>query len=171
MTTTRYLTDMQRDPVPIDRSRARRGMSAGGIEQADVRTLAVGIEDERERYPATVFDGGIIRDRGPFFQHPRVMPAGNGWVSWTAAGPVRPSLHQRNATWRMEAGSSSSRFPLVASPTGGMHTMTEPGVGRTVQRYVTTPQMTGARIGRLQPGQYASQTYSQTTKLQGRRSR
>ena len=132
-------------------------------------TLAVGIEDEMARYPATVNDGQIVRDRSPWFKASRYIPPGDSWVSWTAAGPVRPSLHMRNATMRDWQGNSSSRFPVVNSPSGGMHTMTPAGVARTVPRYVTTPQMQAARINRLSPSQYAGQTYSQTTVSQGRR--
>jgi hypothetical protein len=164
---TGYLVDRQRQAVPYDRRTMRRGESSGGIAVADPRTLAVGIEDERERFPATVFDGGIVRDRGPYVQKDRAMAAGDNWVNWSTGGPVRPSIHERNVTFRTMVGNSASRFPQVDTPTGGMHTMTAGAVSRTVPRYVTTPQMVGARIGRLQPGQYSGQTYSQTTRLQG----
>lgn len=162
------MTRRQRTAPPIDRWAARRGDAAGGYETANPRTLAVGIEDEKARYPGTVNDGGIIRDRTPWFKASRPMPPGVSWVSWTAAGPVQPSLHMRNATYRDWQGNSSSRFPAVQSPTGGMHTMTPAGQARTVARYVTTPQMQAARINRLSPGQYSGQTYSQTTVSQGR---
>jgi hypothetical protein len=168
MTASRYLVDRQRASVPVDRRTMRRGESGGGVQVANARTLAVGIEDERARYPATVFDTQIIRDRGPYIQKDRARAAGDNWVNWSTSGPVRPSMHQRNTTFRTMVGNSASRFPFVDTPTGGMHTMTAGAVSRTVPRYVTVPQMVGARIGRLQPGQYAGQTYSQTTRLQGR---
>jgi hypothetical protein len=122
------------------------------------------------RYPGTVFDSQIIRDRGPFYQRPHYQPAAQSWVDWTGAGPLRPELHMRNATLREMVGNSHSRYPVVNTPTTGMHTMLPgPGSQRTVQRYVTTPQMTAARINRLAAGQYAGQTYSQTTRPQGAR--
>lgn len=168
---TAYLTMRQREEPPIDRRSPRRLRSAGGRAEADPQTLAVGIEDEKPRYPGTVFDTEIMRDRGPWYKQSRYMPPGVSWVSWTAAGPARPELHMRNATLREMVGNSRSRFPVVDSPTGGMHTMTPSGVSRTVPRYVTTPQMQSARINRLSPGQYSGQTYSQTTAIQGRRGR
>ena len=75
----------------------------------------------------------------------------------------------RNATLRTMVGNTRSRYPVIeGSPTTGMHTMVTPGVARTVQRYVRTPQMVPARVDRLAPGQYSGQTYSQTTRVQGR---
>lgn len=147
----------------------RRGEAAGGYDTTSPRTLAPGIDNELARYPGTAFDQRVRRDRGPFYQRPTYLPPPQTWVNWTAAGPPRPELHMRNATLRTMVGTSASRFPTVAgSPTGGMHTMTPSGVSRTVPRYVSTPQMTAARQMRLSPGQYSGQTYSQTTRLQGR---
>lgn len=163
------LSRRQRDEPPADRWTMRRLESSGGIATAVPKTLAVGIEDEQARYPGTVFDTEVIRDRGPWYRDPRYMPPGVSWVSWTAAGPTRPELHQRNSTMREMVGNSRSRFPVVDSPSTGMHTMIPSGVSRTVPRFVTTPQMTAARQYRLSPGQYSGQTYSQTTRLQGRR--
>lgn len=166
---SRYLTARQRDEAPIDKHSARRGRSAGGYDTVSpVRTLAVGIQDERPRYPGTVFDGGIVRDRGPYFQRPRFTPAAPSWVNWTEAGPLRAELNMRNVTYRTEAGSSRSRFPVVDTPTTGMHTMGVSGVSRTVPRYVETPQMTAGRPFRLSSARYQAQTYSQTTVHQGR---
>lgn len=162
------MTRRQRCAPPMDRWTARRGESAGGYDQTSPRTLAVGLDDERTRYPGTVFDGLIQRDRGPFYMSPRYIPPPVTWISWTAAGPTRPELHMRNASLREMVGNTRSRFPVTNSPTTGMHTMGPAGVARTVDRYVTTPQMTGARIDRLAPGQYSGQTYSQTTQVQGR---
>jgi len=161
------LTERQRTAPPIDRWSARRGESGGGYDTTSPRTLAPGIDNQLHRYPGTVFDGQIMRDRGPFYMQPRYTPPADGWVNWTEAGPTRPELHMRNATLRTMVGNSNSRYPTISSPTGGMHTMITPGVARTVQRYVTAPQMTGARINRLAPGQYSGQTYSQTTRIQG----
>jgi hypothetical protein len=166
--TSGYLTSMQRAAPPIDRWSARRLESAGGYEVADPRTLAVGLEDEKARYPGDEFDSEIVRDRHSYYQQPRMPRVGDGWVNWTAAGPLRPELHQRSVSWRNMVGNSASRFPVVATPTTGMHTMGPSGVARTVPRFVTTPQMTAARPFRLSPGQYSGQTYSQTTKIQGR---
>lgn len=161
------LSQRQRTAPPIDRWSARRGESAGGYDTTSPRTLAPGLDTELTRYPGTSFDSQIVRDRGPFYARPRYVPPPVTWISWTAAGPCRPELGMRNTTWRNLVGNSRSRYPVVDSPTTGMHTMITPGVARTVPRYVSTPQMRGARINRLLPGQYSGQTYSQTTQLQG----
>lgn len=153
----------------MDRWAARRGPSAGGVDQASPRTLAPGLDTELTRYPGTVNDTLIIRDRGPWYASPRYVPPPVTWVNWTAAGPTRPELHVRNVSLRTMVGNTASRFPyLPSSPTGGMHTMVTPGVARTVARFVRTPQMVPGRPDRLSPGQYTGQTYSQTTRLQGR---
>lgn len=161
------LTQRQRTAPPIDRWTARRMESAGGYDTTSPRTLAPGIDNELARYPGTQFDGLIVRDRGPYYQQPVYLPPANNWVSWTAAGPTRPELHIRQATLREMEGNTRSRYPVVNSPSTGMHTQIPSGVSRTVQRFVQTPQMTPGRNDRLRPGQYAGQTYSQTTKVQG----
>lgn len=168
MTTSPALTGRQRTAPPLDRWSTRRGHARGGYDTTAPRTLAPGIDNELERYPFT--EGArTVRDKGPFYTAPRYVPPPDTWVDWTEAGPARPELHVRNSTWRPEVGASRSRFPYVeGSPTGGMHTMGPAGVARTVARYVETPQMSAARINRLSPGQYSGQTYSQTTRLQGR---
>lgn len=151
----------------MDRWSARRLESGGGYDTATGRTLAPGIDNELTRYPGTVYDDDVTRDRHPYYQRATYMPPGNGWVNWTAAGPPRPELHMRNATLRTMVGNTESRYPVVNSPSTGMHTEIPSGVSRTVPRFVTTPQMTAARQFRLRPGQYAGQTYSQTTQIQG----
>lgn len=163
------LTDRQRAAPPIDRRSLRRGLSAGGYDTTDPRTLAPGLETELARYPGTAFDQEIMWDRGAFMHGPAYSPPGDGWVNWTAAGPVRAELHGRSASYREMSGNSRSRFPTVPTPTGGLHTNPPSGVSRTVPRYVETPQMQAARINRLAPARYAGQTYSQTTQLQGGR--
>lgn len=166
---TTDLTSRQRSAPPIDRWSARRGPSAGGYDFAPGRTLARGYEDTRAREDAGTNDATLIRDKHPWYHRETRGAVGNGWVDWSAAGPARPELHMRAATWRPEAGASSSRFPYVeGAPTGGMHTMTPNSTARTAQRYVATPQMRGARVDRLSPSRYGSQSYSQTTRLQGR---
>ena len=84
------LTQRQRTAPPIDRWSARRGESAGGYDQTSPRTLAPGLDTELARYPGTVNDGQIMRDRGPFYMAPRYLPPPVTWISWTAAGPTRP---------------------------------------------------------------------------------
>lgn len=164
------LTYRQRAAPPIDKAHGRRGPSTGGYDATSPRTLTNGIENEFERYPATVFDSQILRDRGPFYEQPRYVPPPVTWISWTAAGPTRPELHMRNATLRMMQGNTTSRYPVVIdAPTKGMHTMLPgPGAQRTTARYVQTPQMVPGRFDRLAAGQYSGQTYSQTTRRQGR---
>jgi len=166
------LTSRQRTAPPIDRWSARRGESGGGYETPDPRTFAVGLEDELARYPGTVFDSQVMRDRQPWMHRETYIPPPVTWVNWTAAGPTRPELHMRNSTFRVLSGTSRSRYPTVDTPSNGMHTMIPlPGVAKNVERYVTTPQMVGARPFRLSPARYDGQTYSMTTKLQGGRSR
>lgn len=166
---TAALTRRQRAaPDAYDRVHTRRGLSRGGRDVAEPRTLAVGLEDELARTPARIFDGLLRRDRWPWMHRETRSAVGNGWVNWTEAGPVRAELHTRNSTYRQEVGATASRFPYIpGSPTGGMHTMVTPAVKRTVQRYVASPQMVGARRDRLSPGRYNNQTYSQMTTLQG----
>ena len=165
------LSIRQRTAPPIDRRTPRRGEASGGYDSDTGRTLAPGIEDTHSRYPGTYYDREIIRDRGPFMAQPQYIPPPVTWISWTAAGPTRPELHMRNSTFRSMVGNSLSRYPVVDSPSTGMHTMGPAGTQRTADRYVSTPQMVSARQFRLSPGQYSGQTYSQTTKLQGGRRR
>lgn len=164
-----YLMSLrQRSPHPIDKRSARRGESGGGYDTAHPMTLAPGLETELPRYPATVYDGQIIRERRPFYSALVRSSVGNSWVDWTAAGPPRAELHMRTTEWREEQGASASRFPTVDTPTGGRHTMVHSGVKITTPRFVETPQMQGARINRLSNARYAGQSYSQTTAVQGR---
>lgn len=167
------LTRLQRTAPPIDRWSARRGESGGGYDTPDgPRTLAVGLVDELARYPGTVFDSQIVRDRQPWMHRETYIPPPVTWISWTAAGPTRPELHMRNSTFRTLVGNSASRYPTVDTPSNGMHTMIPgPGVQRSVERYVTTQQMVGARVNRLAPARYDGQTYSMTTRLQGGRAK
>lgn len=165
-----FLSRRQRQAPPMDLTDARRRTSGGGRDEVTgPRTLAPGMDDERSRYPGNFFDTRILYDRGPYYQRPRFTPAGQSWVNWTAAGPSRPELHMRAVTLRQMVGNSTARFPVVATPTTGMHTMYSPATARTQPRYVQTPQMVGTRQMRLSPSRYANQTYSQTTKLQGAR--
>jgi hypothetical protein len=165
--TSADLSYRQRDEAPADRRSARRLESGGGYDQPSPRTLAVGIEDERARYPGTVNDSLIVRDRGPYYHQPRYIPPPVTWISWTKAGPWRPELNMRCATLRTMVGNSESRYPVIDSPTSGMHTMGPAGTARTLPRYVQTQQMVPERQFRLAPGQYSGQTYSQTTRIQG----
>ena len=166
---TPELSTRQRAAHPINRTSLRRGLSAGGYDVATPLTLAPGLETELPRYPGTVYDQGVIRERMPWYSVGVRSPVGDSWVDWTAAGPPRAELHMRTTEWRQEAGRGSSRFPVnPASPTGGFHTMTPAGVARTGPRYQATPQQQGARINRLSSSRYTGQSYSQTTAVQGR---
>lgn len=163
------LSARQRAKIPIDRWSARRSTASGGIETAMPMTLANGIENNYARYPATVYDGLIRRDRGPYFAAPRYIPPPVTWISWTAAGPTRPELGMRNVTLREMVGNTRSRFPVIPNaPTKGMHTMTPRGRSDVPDRYVVTAQMVPGRYDRLANSVYAGQTFSQTTKPQGR---
>lgn len=163
------MSTRQRAAPPIDRTSLRRGLSAGGYDTATPMTLAPGLETELPRYPGTVYDGQVVRERVPFYSATVRSSLGDSWVDWTAAGPPRAELHMRTTEWRQESGRGSSRFPVnPTSPTGGYHTMTPHGVQRTAARYQDTPQQTGARINRLSSSRYNGQSYSQTTAVQGR---
>jgi|SRR5262245_868815 len=167
-----YLMSLrQRSPHPIDKRSARRMEAGGGYDVAHPMTLAPGLETELPRYPGTVYDAEIVRERRPWYSIDVRSPVGDSWVDWTAAGPPRPELHMRTTDWREEQGASKSRFPFDPnSPTGGRHTMVHSGVKITTPRYVDSgnPQMRGARINRLSNARYAGQSYSQTTAVQGR---
>ena len=157
----------QRTAPPIDRWHYRRLESGGGYDVASPRTLAPGLENTVTRFDGALFDTKIQRDRGPYYPRPMYMPPGDGWVNWTAAGPIRPELGMRCATLRTMQGNTMSRYPVIDSPSTGMHTMGPAGTQRTADRYVQTPQMLAARYDRLRPGQYSGQSYSQTTRIQG----
>lgn len=165
---TPELTARQRSPHPIDKRSMRRGESAGGYDTSTPMTLAVGLETELARYPGTLYDEGVRRDRMPFYSVGVRSAVGDSWVDWTAAGPPRAELHMRTTEWRQEAGRGSTRYPVVpGSPTGGMHTSVRSGVDRTLPRFQETQQMRGARINRLSSSRYSGQSYSQTTAVQG----
>lgn len=168
--TNPYLAARQRAaPQANDTVNPRRNVSSGGRSVARPRTLAPGIVDQNARTAGTAFDGQIVRDRGPFLRRPRVIPAGDGWVNWTKAGPWRPELHMRNVTLRTMGGNSASRYPVVDTPSTGRHTMVPSAVSRTAPRYVETAQMVPGRQNRLAGSTYRGQTYSQLTRPQGAR--
>lgn len=174
MTISGRLSARQRSAPPIDRRTARRGRSGGGLDIVEgQRTLAPGLETEQARYPGTVFDSQIVRDRRPWYPVENYIPPPLTWVNWTAAGPPKPQLHMRTVDFRTMVGNSQSRYPYVAgAPTGGMHTMIPSGPGAigTVDRYVSgNAQMTSARPDRISNARYSGQSYSQTTSVQGRR--
>lgn len=133
-----------------------------------VRDLRRRVYGTRMRYPGTVYDGAILRDRQPTIHRAYYRPAGDNWVNWTAAGPVKPTLHMRQASFREMVGNSASRFPYNPdSPTGGLHTNVQQATPRMLKRYQATPQQRGTRTNRLAASQYYGQSYSQQTTIQG----
>lgn len=163
MTHAASLSDLQRSLPRMDRTTPRRGVSPGGVDQADgprFQTAPIG--------PGTAWDSRILRDRGPWMHVESYIPPPITWISWTKAGPVRRELHVRNSTYRREQGASSTRYPVVNSPTTGRHTKVEPTASRTAGRYQAVPQMKPPRQNRLRQSGYAGQTYSQITRTQGR---
>lgn len=177
MSDNAYLDALQRQKPPL-RSGLRAGQaggSAGGVQPRSPIVAAppgyTGTTDAPggTRYVGTRQDVNIRRARMPWYHREYKSPVGDGWVDWTAAGPIRPELHMMNSTGRLMQGNSESRFPVVDTPTTGMHTNPPslPAGQQTGQRYRKTRQMTSVRIFRLSPGQYAGQTYSQTTQIQG----
>lgn len=170
------LSARMRSAPPIDKRTARRGLAAGGYDQAVPHTLAPGLETELARYPGASNDGEITRDRRPFYSATtNYVPPAISWVNWTLAGPARAELHMRTTDLRTMVGNSAGRYPyLPGSPTGGRHTMiptTGPGGSTTRDRFVGAglPQMRAARPDRLAPARYTGQSYSQTTSVQGGR--
>ncbi len=183
----------QREPVPFNHRPPRRRNSTGG-ETPELlrRTLVAGMDGESTRYPGTVNDTKISRQQQPWFSSAAYTPPGLSWVNWTAAGPPRPELHMRDATYRLMQGNSSTRnlmYPgpgeavtapgyrsmpdgRIVQPTttirSGLHTDPKRAARITVERYTNrNPRMTTARQDRLRSGQYTGQSYSQTTRVQG----
>lgn len=185
--------ERQREPVPFDKRPVRRRNSTGGETPEFIRrTLAAGMDSESARYPGTVNDTGIRRQQMPWYANAFYTPAGNSWVNWTAAGPIRPELHMRDATYRLMEGNSATRNlqnpgpgervtapgyrstqdGRIIQPTTtirvGLHTDPKRSARITVERYTNrNPRMTTARQDRLRSGQYTGQSYSQTTRVQG----
>lgn len=183
----------QRDPVPFDRRPVRRRNSTGGeTKQLIRRTLAAGMDSESTRHPGTVNDTGITRQQQPWYPMDTYTPAGDSWVNWTAAGPVRPELHMRDTSYRLMQGNSQTRQLLypgqgpkviapgyrttpdgqIIQPTTttrvGLHTDPKRAARITVERYTNgNPRMRQPRQDRLRSGQYTGQSYSQTTRVQG----
>lgn len=184
--------ELQRTPPPFDRRTPRRRDGSGGpVVPLTRRTLVNGIENSDARYSPTTNDSQILRDKTPWYPAEVYYPAGQSWVNWTAAGPVRPELHMRDVTIRTMVGTSATRNlqnPVIAQhevvpgyrslPDGrivqptvgipsGLHTNPAAAVQRSFPRYVKTPQIVPGRQDRLRAGQYTGQSYSQTTIPQG----
>lgn len=183
----------QRDAVPFNRRPPRRRNSTGGeVRLLMRRTLVEGMDGESTRYPGTVNDTKIHRQQQPWYSAAAYTPAGISWVNWTAAGPTRPELHMRDATYRLMQGNSQTRNLLnpgpgeavvapgyrsmpdgrIVQPTRpmrvGLHTDPKRAARVTVERYTNgNPQMRRPRQDRLRSGQYTGQSYSQTTRVQG----
>ena len=185
--------DRQREPVPFNRRGARRRNGLGGaVAELTRRTLVAGMDGEATRFPGTANDSQITRQQMPWFPSVHYTPPGDSWVNWTAAGPIRPELHMRDATYRLMQGNSSTRNLMnpgpgeletapgyrsmpdgrIVQPTHavrvGLHTDPKRAALVTVQRYTNkNPRMTTARQDRLRSSQYTGQSYSQTTRVQG----
>lgn len=176
MGTLTAVQQRQRAAPPFNRERPRRTPQGAGGPAARGKLLTANaqIENEVARFPGTTNDQLVAHDRNPWYDRDSYVPPGVSWISWTAAGPVRPSLHMRQATNSMYQGNSASRFPTANTPTGGLHSASPSGPSgtpMTAPRFVNTPQMRAARIDRLTTGQYAGQSFSGTTAMQGRAGR
>lgn len=160
---------IQRAPRPFNHG-PRRGLPTGGDPGRLPRTVeAFGIDDQHSRYPGDESDGRIQRDRIAWIPAPYYIFPADAWVNWTDAGPIRPTLHMRNCTYRQMQGNSNTRqLQDPSNPQRGLHTNPPDAVAVSVQRYVSgNPQMTPGRQNRLAAGQYSGQSYSQTTRNQG----
>lgn len=167
---TRALTSRQRATPPFNDEPPRRRDSQGGpVVLGYRRTLAPGMEDETTRYPGTTNDERITRDKTPWFPKDNPPRVGDSWVNWTAAGPCRPEMHQRNVTIRQMVGTSNTRnMANPLDPRVGLHTDPKSPALGVIQRYTNgNPQMARPRQDRLLSGQYQGQSYSQQTLLQG----
>jgi hypothetical protein len=136
------------------------------------RTLARGMDDEQTRFPGTVNDTTIQRDKGPWAPVDNLRGAASGWYDWTAAGPPRPEIHQRNVTMRIMQGNSRARaLQNPRDPWQGLHSMPVPGAVGPYQRFLNpaNPRMRKVRVDRISNGQYVGQSYSATTRTQGQR--
>lgn len=184
--------ERQREPVPFNRSPRRRNARGGQTPEFTRRTLVAGMDGESTRHPGTINDTLVRRQQQPWYPSTVYTPAGDSWVNWTAAGPTRPELHMRDATYRLMEGNSNTRnlqYPgpgerviapgYLSGPGGtiiqptteirvGLHTDPRRAARITVERYTNrNPRMTTARQDRLRSGQYTGQSYSQTTRVQG----
>jgi hypothetical protein len=162
----------QRDKPPYDENTPRRGVridAPGGRPPVDPGRLRPrpypGTED---RYDPTVFDCRIHREKTPWYPTERMVPPGNAWVNWTECGPRRPMLHMMARNWRQMVGTSNTRgLQDPGNWQKGLHSNPPIAVARTNPRYIKTVQMARPRQDRLRAGQYAGQSYSQTTRPQG----
>lgn len=187
------LSDRQRAPVPFNRRPIRRRNATGGEPPELIRrTLVDGMDGEGTRYSGTTNDTTVTRHKSAWYPSDSYTPAGNSWVSWTAAGPARPELHMMNSTYRKMVGNDRSRnlqSPApgqvetapgyrttpdgrIIQPTHtvpiGLHTDPRRVALVTVQRYTNAnPRMKAPRQDRLRSGQYTGQSFSQTTRIQG----
>jgi hypothetical protein len=165
------LSALQRQTPPTEYNGPRRRDSSGGATPCLVRrTLVDGMEGESTRMSGTVNDTLIRRDHTPWYPTDRVSPAGDSWVNWTAAGALRPELHMRTVNLRTMAGNTRSRaLPNPQDRTVGLHTDPRGPMAGKVTRYGARGATKPPRQDRLLAGQYAGQSYSQTTKNQGAR--
>lgn len=165
----------QAAPVPaFEGTGSRRPNSPGGAVRPRERFTTGGQAAQAAqdpRYPGYTQDGGIRRDRTPWFPTDTRSGVGTGTVDWTMSGPPRPELHMRNVTVRTMAGTSRTR--ALASPLDrsiGLHSATVTTPRGNITRYKAgKPTMRGTRTDRLSPARYAGQSYSQTTLVQGAR--
>lgn len=171
MAPTEELTALQRRTPPQEYRGPRRRDSSGGSPPHLVRrTLVDGMEGESTRFPGTVNDTLIRRDHTPWWPSDRVSPVGDSWVNWTAAGPPRPELHMRVVNLRtMEGNTRTRNLPNPQDRNMGLHTDPRGPMAGKVTRYGAKGTMQKPRQDRLLSGQYAGQSYSQTTKMQGAR--
>lgn len=167
------MANLQHGSPPFNSTPPRRRDSRGGPTPTLVRrTLAKGMDNESTRFSGTTNDTTIQRDKGPWLPSDNLRGAASGWYDWTAAGPPRPEIHQRNVTLRIMAGTSRSRN--LQNPRDwrvGLHSMPVPGAVGPHQRFLDplNPRMRKPRQDRLSNGQYAGQSYSATTRTQGGR--
>lgn len=169
------MADVAHGSPPFNAIPPRRKDSRGGLPQpatswSQRRTLANGLDNPLTRFPGTVNDTTIQRDKGPWLPVDNLRGTASGWYNWTAAGPPRPELHQRNVTMRIMQGTSRTRnLPNPIDPTVGLHSNPAVPTAALVIKFrnVENPRMTSRRYDRLSNARYSGQSYSATTRTQG----
>lgn len=156
---------------PFNRAPHRiRDARGGPIPEGLRRTLAPGMDNESTRFSGVTNDTTIQRDKGPWIPVDNLRGAATGWYDWTAAGPPRVEIHQRNITLRTMQGNSRTRqLQNPRDPWLGLHSTPAPAKLRSNAKFLDpkNPRMRKPRQDRLSNARYTGQSFSSTTRTQG----